>query len=89
VVAESNQDRRQVTFGLMYALNAVGYRPEISTKWALQLGSRYEFHGQPLTHVTVLVRGAKDSHLSVHVSRAMAGEALGRGGHQQGQRSGG
>jgi hypothetical protein len=89
VIAESNQDRRQVTFGLMYALNSAGYRPEISNKWALQLGSIYEFHGKPMTHVTVLVRGAKDGHLSVQVSRAMAGEALGRGSHPPGQRSGG
>lgn len=89
VIAENNQDRRQVTFGLMYALNAVGYRPEISTKWAMQLGSIYVFHGQPMTHVTVLVRGHKDSRLSVEVSRVLSSEALGHAAHPQSQRSGG
>jgi hypothetical protein len=85
VIADNNHDRRQVTFGLLYALKAVGYRPEINPKWAMQLGSIYVFHGRPMAHVTVLVGGTKDSRLSVQVSRAMSGEALGRSS----QRSGG
>jgi len=56
VVAPDNPSRRQVTFGLAYALHAAGYHPEIRTIWGLQLGPFYVFHGQPMTHVTVWMR---------------------------------
>ncbi|HYB85702.1 MAG TPA: hypothetical protein VEC76_02535 [Streptosporangiaceae bacterium] len=56
VVAPNNPSRRQVTFGLAYALHAAGYHPEIRTIWGLQLGPFYVFHGQPMTHVTVWMR---------------------------------
>jgi hypothetical protein len=67
VVAPDNPSRRQVTFGLAYALRAAGYHPEIRTIWGLQLGPFYVFHGQPMTHVTVWMRDS-DSVSSVDVT---------------------
>jgi hypothetical protein len=58
VRAATDPERRQVTYGLVYALRTAGYRPEISSRpWALQLGHAYLFRGGPMTHVTVLMRG--------------------------------
>jgi hypothetical protein len=57
VTAPDYRIRRQVTFGLVYALSAVGYRPQVGTQWALQLGSVYGWHGKPMTHVSVLLQG--------------------------------
>ena len=48
--------RRRLTLGLVWALSADGYYPQVSPKWAVELGPRYVFRGQPLPHVTVLVR---------------------------------
>jgi len=56
VVAPTNPTRRQVTFGLAYALHAAGYHPQIRTIWGMQLGPFYVFHGLPMTHVTVWMR---------------------------------
>ena len=65
VHAASNPDRRQVTFGLVYALHTLGYGPEISQRWwALQLGHLYLFRGRPMTHVNVLIRGGSLSVVS-------------------------
>jgi hypothetical protein len=58
VLAATNPERRQVTFGLVYALHTLGYGPEISQRWwASQLGYPYLFRGRPMTHVKVLIRG--------------------------------
>ncbi len=93
VIAPDSHTRRQVTFGLVYTLNAVGYAPEINNNWASQLGSTYLFRGKPMTHVTVLMRG---SGLSVDVTKALSSQpwAASRGLHSPasadgGQRSGG
>jgi hypothetical protein len=75
VAAPDYRIRRQVTFGLVYALNAVGYRPEIGTRWALQLGPMYGSHGKPVTHVMVLIRSGG---LSVDVTNRLPGEAVRR-----------
>ncbi len=65
VHAASNPDRRQVTFGLVYALHTLGYGPEISQRWwALQLGHLYLFRGRPMTHVNVIIRGGSLSVVS-------------------------
>jgi hypothetical protein len=72
VLAANNHDRRQVTFGLAYALQAVGYRPEIDgTRWWQQLGPVYRFRGGPMTHVKVLIRG---SGTMVQVADGTAGQ---------------
>jgi hypothetical protein len=69
VHAASNPDRRQVTFGLVYALRTLGYGPEISQRWwALQLGHLYLFRGRPMTHVNVLIRGGSLSVVSRYES---------------------
>jgi hypothetical protein len=68
-------ERRQVTFGLTYALQASGYQPKISsTWWAPQLGAAYSYQGQPLMQVTVLIR---HSGLSVRVAKSVM-ECAGR-----------
>jgi hypothetical protein len=65
VLAATNPQRRQVTFGLVYALHTLGYSPQISQRWwAQQLGHLYLFRGRPMTHVNVLIRGGS---LSVSV----------------------
>jgi hypothetical protein len=79
VIAPDDRSRRQVTFGLAYALHTVGYRPEIRVGfWALQLGSIYIFRGKAMTHVTVLMRGGDLSSLSVEVTKPLSSEAVGR-----------
>jgi hypothetical protein len=70
VVAPNNPSRRQITFGLAYALHAAGYRPEIRTIWGTQLGPFYVFRGQPMTHVTVWTRDSGG--LSVDVTNPTA-----------------
>jgi hypothetical protein len=69
VLAPTNPYRRQVTFGLVYALRTLGYGPEISQRWwAQQLGRLYLFRGRPMTHVNVLIRGGRLSVVSRHKS---------------------
>ena len=45
--------RRQLTFGIAYALRTAGYLPEISPGLGVQLGSRYVYRGKPMPLVTV------------------------------------
>jgi hypothetical protein len=79
VIAPDNRSRRQVAFGLAYALHAVGYLPEIKVGfWALQLGSIYIFRGKPMPHVTVLMRGSDLSGLSVDVTKPLSSQTVGR-----------
>jgi hypothetical protein len=83
VAGHDKSIRRQVTFGLAYALQAVGYRPEVMTMWALDLGSIYVFRRKPMTQVTVLMRGRDLSvavtHLRPGGRRHLAG-GMGRAG---------
>jgi hypothetical protein len=46
VQAPNEHLRRQLTLGLAYALRTKGYRPEISSRWASELGSMYGFKGR-------------------------------------------
>ena len=48
--------RRQLTFGIAYALRTAGYLPEISPGLGVQLGPRYVYRGQPMPLVTVFAR---------------------------------
>ncbi len=76
VRAATTDGRRQVTYGLVYALQTAGYRPEISKwSWALQLGRTYLFSGRPMTHVTVLIRGSGLSVVWRHEGAAERGAA--------------
>jgi hypothetical protein len=46
VQAPNEHLRRQLTLGLAYALRTKGYKPEISRRWASQLGPMYGFRGR-------------------------------------------
>jgi hypothetical protein len=48
--------RRQLTFGIAYALRAAGYLPEIRPGLGVQLGPRYVYRGKPMPLVTVFAR---------------------------------
>lgn len=48
--------RRRLTFGLTYALDTLGYRPEVAQKYAWQLGPAFSYTDRHLPRVTVRVR---------------------------------
>lgn len=48
--------RRQLTFGIAYALRTAGYVPEIGPGLGVQLGPRYVYRGKPMPVVTVFAR---------------------------------
>jgi hypothetical protein len=48
--------RRQLTFGIAYALRTAGYQPEITPGLGVQLGPRYVYRGKPMPLVTVFAR---------------------------------
>ena len=76
VSAATPARQRQVTYGLMYALQAAGYHPEMSKRWwALRLGPAYIFSGRPMTHVRVLMRGSGLSVVWKHEGAAERGAA--------------
>ena len=66
VRAPTNPGRRQLVFGLVYALRTMGYQAEIGPGWARQLGPQYTHGDEPVRSVTVAVLG---SALSVDVSK--------------------
>src|SRR5216683_1050061 len=51
VVASDNRYRRQLTFGVAYALRADGYWPKVSKSWSIQLGDGYWFQGERLERI--------------------------------------
>jgi hypothetical protein len=63
--------QRDVTLGLAWALRAAGYQPEVDHRAARYLGARYLYGGQPLPHVTVVLR-----HRGVAVGLAQAASGL-------------
>jgi hypothetical protein len=65
VRAPTNPGRRQLAFGLVYALRTMGYQAEIGPGWAGQLGPQYTRGDEPVRVVTVATLG---SALSVDVS---------------------
>jgi hypothetical protein len=48
--------RRQLTFGIAYALRTSGYRTEIGPDWGAQLGPQYVYRGQPMPLAKVFAR---------------------------------
>jgi hypothetical protein len=66
VVAPTNSYRRQMTFGLVYALRTAGYQAQTGSNWGVQFGQQYIYRHEPVPLVTVHVRG---SAISVDVSR--------------------
>jgi hypothetical protein len=59
VVTRDNRYRRQLTFGVAYALRADGYLPEVAKGWSQQLGDIYWYQGEridPLPLALVSVR---------------------------------
>lgn len=56
ILGRDRHFRRRLTFALVYALNASGYRPEVEQKFAWQLGPAFTYHGQQIPQVTVHMR---------------------------------
>jgi len=59
VLTRDNRYRRQLTFGVAYALRADGYLPEVAKGWSQQLGDLYWYQGEriePLPLALVSVR---------------------------------
>lgn len=54
----TNLYRRQLTFGIAYALRTAGYHAEIGERWAVQLGPLYGIRDQPAPLATVTVSAA-------------------------------
>jgi hypothetical protein len=61
VVAADIHFRRKVTFGLAYALTTAGYRPQVASSYAWQLGSGYGIHSTNIPTVTVFQNGGDTS----------------------------
>ncbi len=56
VLGRDNHYRRKLTFGLAYALNTMGYRPEVRQNYAWQLGPAFSYQGAQIPLVTVRMR---------------------------------
>ena len=67
VVASDNRYRRQLTFGVAYALRAEGYWPKISKGWAIQLGDGYWYQGERLERIPLAEVSVKHGTLTVKV----------------------
>jgi hypothetical protein len=69
VVGPDNRVRRQVTFGVAYALRAEGYWPKIAKGWSIQLGDRYFYPGQRKERIPLAEVWVKPSTLAVKVMK--------------------
>ncbi len=69
VVATDNRYRRQLTFGVAYALRADGYRPKISKSWSAQLGKIYRYPGQRKERIPLAEVSARPRALAVEVMK--------------------
>jgi hypothetical protein len=69
VVGPDNRVRRQVTFGVAYALRADGYWPKIAKGWSIQLGDRYFYPGQRKERIPLAEVWVKPSTLAVNVMK--------------------
>ena len=69
VVAPDNRYRRQLTFGVAYALRAEGYWPKISKGWAIQLGDGYWYQGERLERIPLAEVSVKHGMLTVRVMK--------------------
>lgn len=69
VVAPDNRIRRQLTFGVAYALRADGYLPKIAQGWSIQLGDSYWYPGQRKERIPLAEVWVKPSTLAVKVMR--------------------
>jgi hypothetical protein len=66
VMVADDHYRRRTTFGLVYALRTAGYRPEVNTGYARQLGPGYQFRWAKVPRVRVYWRG---DHISLTVRK--------------------
>ena len=69
VVAPDNRYRRQLTFGVAYALRADGYLPKVSKGWSIQLGDRYWYQGERRERIPLTVVSVKPRTLAVKVMK--------------------
>jgi len=69
VVAPDNRYRRQLTFGVAYALRADGYRPKIAQGWSIQLGDGYWYQGERLERIPLAEVSVKSGTLAVKVMK--------------------
>jgi len=69
VVTPDNHIRRQLTFGIAYALRADGYWPKISKSWSIQLGDRYWYQGERKERIPLAEVWVKPSTLAVKVMK--------------------
>ena len=58
--------QRRLTLGIVWALTASGYHPQVSSRAARELGPVYVFRGQRIPRVTVHIQG---NDLSVNVTK--------------------
>jgi hypothetical protein len=69
IVAPDNRYRRQLTFGVAYALRAKGYWPKISEAWAVQLGDGYGYPGERLEPIPLAEVSVNPGTLTVKVMK--------------------
>lgn len=53
ILGRDRHYRRQLTFGLAYALETMGYVPKVEQKYAWQLGTVFTYRGQRMATLTV------------------------------------
>jgi len=69
VVAPDNRYRRQLTFGVAYALRADGYWPKVSKSWSIQLGDGYWYQGERRERIPLTVVSVESRTLAVKVMK--------------------
>ena len=69
VIAPDNRYRRQLTFGVAYALRAAGYSPKVSEGWSVQLGDGYGYPGERKERIPLTVVSVEHNTLAVKVMR--------------------
>ncbi len=69
VVAPDNRYRRQLTFGVAYALRADGYWPKVSQSWSIQLGDGYWYQGERRERIPLTIISVEPRTLAVKVMK--------------------
>jgi hypothetical protein len=69
VVAPDNRYRRQLTFGVAYALRADGYWPKVAQGWSMQLGDGYWYQGERRERIPLTVVSVRRRMLAVKVMK--------------------
>jgi hypothetical protein len=67
ILGRNRHYRRQLTFGLAYALETMGYPPKVQEKYAWELGTVFTYRGQRMAAVTVHMH--RNHPLSVGIQR--------------------